>query len=122
MEDNLTWLKDMPIAHRGLHGAGIPENSIPAFERAIERGYAIELDVQITQDKTIVVFHDKDLYRMCHFRSEVRNIKSDQLKETKLAGSNQAIPTLQNVLAVTQGRVPLLIEVKHWVKANSELH
>ena len=56
---------DKPIAHRGLHGGDIPENSMPAFERAVDNGYNIELDVHITIDGVVVVFHDDTLTRVC---------------------------------------------------------
>ena len=56
-----TWLVETPIAHRGFHDKNNPENSLAAFARAIEKGYAIELDVQMLSDGTVVVFHDECL-------------------------------------------------------------
>ncbi len=61
---NAEFLKNLPIAHRGLHDGERPENSLPAFLAAVEHGYAIETDVRFTKDKKIVVFHDDDLRRM----------------------------------------------------------
>jgi glycerophosphoryl diester phosphodiesterase len=124
MKDQIAWLTQVPIAHRGLHepGTKYPENSLPAFERAIKKGYAIELDVQLSLDKTILVFHDENLKRMCDFDYNVCDLQRDQLNAARLAKSDHKIPTLDEVLLRTGGRVPLLIEVKHWVKVNNDLH
>ena len=67
MNKNLPgWITEMPIAHRGYFNneAGIPENSLPAFQRAIKHGYSIELDVHLTKDEHVVVYHDNGLKRM----------------------------------------------------------
>ena len=60
-EDKISWIKETPIAHRGVHTKDIPENSLSAFENALKNNYAIELDVQFTKDKEVVVFHDENL-------------------------------------------------------------
>jgi len=61
---DISWITEIPIAHRGLDNGDIPENSMQAFKNAIEKGYAIELDVQLTKDKQLVVFHDSNLLRL----------------------------------------------------------
>ena len=99
-------------AHRGLHGNGIPENSLAAFELACKAGYGIELDVQLSCDKTVMVFHDEALTRMTGVEKKLKELDRAELQSLSLAGSDQTIPTLSEVLALVNGRVPLLIELK----------
>lgn len=99
-------------AHRGLHSAGIPENSLPAFFAAIRRGYGIELDVRLTKDRQVVVFHDADLKRVCGVKGSVSSLTLKELKSLRLCGTSYTVPTLSEVLALTDGRSPLLIEIK----------
>lgn len=107
------WLKGLPIAHRGLHNSQAPENSLAAFQRAVEGGYGIELDVQLSADGYAVVFHDYNLQRMTGLDREVKDLDWSQLKELNLAGTGQGIPLLEDVLALVRGQVPLLIEIKN---------
>ena len=102
------------FAHRGLWDLerGIPENSFPAFERAIEHHVAIELDVHLTLDKRLVVIHDSDLKRLCGVEGVVEQMTFDELSELTLSGTNEHIPLLGQVLRIVRGRVPLLIEIK----------
>lgn len=111
-----TWLVETPIAHRGYHGKNIPENSLSAFSKAIEKGYAIELDVKMLADGTLVVFHDESLARMTGNDGYVKYLNKNDLKALTLKGSKEHIPTLQEVLDFVDGKVPLLIEVKHYFK------
>ncbi|MBQ9773709.1 MAG: glycerophosphodiester phosphodiesterase [Clostridia bacterium] len=99
-------------AHRGLHGNGIPENSLAAFERACARGYGIELDVQLSRDGTVMVFHDDTLARMTGDTARVRERDAAELQALRLLDSEQTIPTFCEVLARVNGRVPILIELK----------
>lgn len=100
-------------AHRGLHGADdAPENSLGAFRRAVEAGYGIELDVQMTSDGHLVVFHDMQLRRMCGVDGILTDSTLAHLKTLRLLNSNQEIPTFDEVLALVDGKVPLLVEVK----------
>jgi glycerophosphoryl diester phosphodiesterase len=99
-------------AHRGLHGDGIPENSLPAFARASERGYGIELDVQLSADGAIMVFHDDTLIRMTGVQGKLCEYTREQLQQMHLGESGEVIPTLDEVLDTVAGRVPLLIELK----------
>lgn len=102
------------IAHRGLHNIdkGIPENSLSAFKNACKKGLAIELDVRLTKDGRVVVFHDKSLKRMCGVDSEISEFTYEQLLAFKLKDTDEKIPLLSQVLKLVKGRVPLLIEIK----------
>lgn len=101
-----------PYAHRGLWGEGVPENSLTAFRRAAEEGFAIELDVQLSADNVVMVFHDYSLERMCGVPYKLRDLKYTQLSKLSLGDTTEQIPTLRDVLRVVGGRVPLLIELK----------
>lgn len=100
------------FAHRGLHGSGVPENSLPAFDLAASAGYGIELDVHVTKDGKAVVFHDDTLARMCGAEGSVEDHTLDELRALRLAGTDERIPTFEEVLSVVGGRVPLIIEEK----------
>ena len=102
------------IAHRGLfdNKNGVPENSIPAFKRAVDQGYGIELDVQLTTDHKLVVFHDESLERMCGADRLLRNCTFNELQEYSLGISREKIPLFEDVLKVVDGKVPLIVEVK----------
>lgn len=100
-------------AHRGLHSndGQIPENSLAAFVAAAKAGYGVELDVQFTADKKIVVFHDANLKRMCGVDKRVDELTYVELSDLRLLGSDQSIPLLSDVLEVLDG-VTLLCEFK----------
>ena len=102
------------IAHRGLHDMekGIPENSLAAFNAACEAGYGSELDVQLTKDGQVVVFHDDDLKRVCGVDARVDSKTLEELEELKLNGTEQGIPLFAEVLAAVNGRTPLIVELK----------
>ena len=102
------------VAHRGLHDSakGVPENSLAAFQLAIERGHAIELDLRITADRQVVVFHDSTLERMTGVPGQVDRWVLADLKKLRLLGTEQCIPTLDEMLELVNGQVPLLIEIK----------
>ena len=108
----LTQLIARPFAHRGLHGPGRIENSRAAFEAAIEAGSGIELDVQASADGQAMVFHDADLARLADARGTLAAWSAAELGRFRLAGSDETIPTLSEILALIGGRAPLLIEVK----------
>jgi glycerophosphoryl diester phosphodiesterase len=99
-------------AHRGLHGNGIPENSLAAFELACQDGYGIELDVQLSRDGEVMVFHDYTLVRMTGDGRKLCEVDAAELQGLALAGTDQFIPTLREVLALVDGRVPILVELK----------
>ncbi|MBE6856983.1 MAG: hypothetical protein E7500_06095 [Ruminococcus sp.] len=101
------------FAHRGLFDDEmIPENSLSAFQRAIDAGLGIELDVRLTKDGVPVVFHDKTLRRMCSDTRKISKITYDELKKLRLKGSDEGIPTLEQTLELIGGQVPLLVETK----------
>lgn len=106
------WIAGTTFAHRGLHGSGVPENSLAAFERAIERGLGIELDIQRSSDGQPMVFHDWELDGLTADTGPVARRSAEQLGATRLAGTDQTIPTLGRVLELVAGRVPVLIEIK----------
>lgn len=101
-------------AHRGLYtkDQSIPENSLAAFAEAIDRGYGIELDINITADGKVVVFHDDDLKRMCGVDKAVNDCSWAELSKFRLAGTDQGIPLFSEVLELVSGSVPLIVELK----------
>jgi len=103
-----------PIAHRALHdrAAGRPENSRAAVRAAVAAGYAIEIDLQPSADGVPMVFHDYDLRRLTGVPGRLRGLTAAELSEIPLSGGDEGIPTLAEVLAIVDGRVPLLIEIK----------
>lgn len=100
-----------PIAHRGLHGPGIPENSLAAAQAAVDAGYAIELDIQPAGAEA-VVFHDYDLRRLTGRDGFISALDQASLAGLRLLGGDQPVPTLRQFLDLVAGRVPLLIEIK----------
>jgi glycerophosphoryl diester phosphodiesterase len=99
------------FAHRGLHyGAGFPENSLLAFAAALELGAGIECDLRLTADDRILVFHDRETWRMCS--SHLMIGKSTHAELSGLRVGDGPIPTLESLLSLVDGRVPLLLEVK----------
>ena len=118
---NIKEFINKPFAHRGyFDNKEIPENSLEAFKLAIKYGYNIELDVHITLDKKIVVFHDDDLNRMCNIDKKIEDCTYEELKQCKLLNTNYTIPLLNDVLKLVNGKVNLLIETKV-KKYNSKL-
>ena len=109
-----TWLKSRPVAHRGLHDvdAGIAENTLTAFRRAIAAGMPFEIDVRLSKDGEAIVFHDEVLDRLTDQTGPIRHRTAEELRMIKVAGTGDHIPTLSEVLAMTAGRVPVLIEIK----------
>ncbi|MGW0521759.1 glycerophosphodiester phosphodiesterase family protein [Crossiella sp. NPDC003009] len=115
MGDLPQWLTAVPIAHRGLHdpSAGIPENSLPAFESAIRQGFPCELDVRFSSDGHLVVIHDADLARLTGLPGPVSGRTAAELRAVRLSGTEHGIPRFADVLDLVDGRVPLLVETKH---------
>ncbi len=101
-----------PVAHRGLHGPGVPENSLAAVRAAVAAGYGIEIDVQPSADGQAMVFHDATLDRMTEAQGPVRDRTAADLGRLTLRESDEPIPTLAQVLAAVDGQVPLVIEIK----------
>lgn len=101
-------------AHRGLHDneSEAPENSLRAFERAVEQSYGIELDVQLTKDLVPIILHDYNLKRACNADFKISEHNYEELKDFKLFKSQEKIPTFKEVLELVDGKVPLIIELK----------
>lgn len=105
---------DWLYAHRGLHDNAekVPENSLIAFRKAVEGGFGIELDVQMSRDGVPVVFHDFTLKRMCGVEGRVCDYSYDELQRFSLIDSGERIPKLAEVLKLVNGRTPLIVELK----------
>ena len=86
-----SFLRTTPVAHRGFHGGGVPENSYAAFEKAIALHYAIETDVRETADGQLVLFHDDTLARMTGDAREVREVTQEELAALRLGGTHPAL-------------------------------
>ena len=109
-----TWVTTKLIAHRGFHdnNSNAPENSLAAFKLAIENGYAMEMDVQMSSDGVLVVFHDDTLTRVCGVEGKIAQTPIEELKKLHLYNSNEQIPTMEEFLNLVDGKEPILIEVK----------
>ena len=101
-------------AHRGFHDnkTDAPENSLKAMRLAVENGYGIELDVQLTKDEKVVVFHDATLNRICGVDAKVNSMTYEELQQVQLLDSEEKIPLFSDVLKIIDGKVPLIMEVK----------
>ena len=108
----MAWLSDVPIAHRGLHGRDIVENSLGAFAAAIRARYAIELDVHVSSDGEAIVFHDDELDRLTAAEGPLAARSAQELTALKLDGSDETIPTLKQVFDLVANKVPILVELK----------
>ncbi|RAX42359.1 glycerophosphodiester phosphodiesterase [Rhizobium tropici] len=112
--NKLAWLTERPVAHRGYHDMNkeVWENTLSAFSRAIEAGFAIECDLHYASDGVPVVFHDDDLQRVCNLPGEVRERTSAELGLLSVGGTEDKIPTLKQLLRLCDGKVPLVLELK----------
>lgn len=110
------------FAHRGLHSPdkSVPENSLEAFRLAAEAGYGAELDVQLSKDGQVVVFHDDTLDRVCGVHGRVDEFSFEELQQMRLCGTAHRIPLFQEVLNTVRGRGPLIVELKNG-RRNREL-
>ena len=108
-------------AHRGLHGNGVPENSIAAFDKALNAGYGIELDVHLMLDGKLAVIHDSSLKRTTGADVMIEDITANQLDGYCLEGTAEKVPLLSNVLELLQGKAPLIIELKSTKKNYAQL-
>lgn len=108
---NINFLKESLIAHRGIHNSQIPENTIPAFIKCVDKNYAIELDIHILVDNTIVVYHDHNLKKLTGVNKIIETLTYAQLSKIKI-NKKYTIPTLEQVMHIVNGSVPILIEIK----------
>lgn len=100
------------FAHRGVHTQTVPENSLRAFQGAVDRGLGIELDIQLSADGQVVVVHDFDLKRVAGIDKKVKELSAEELSKISLCGQSDGIPTLRQVLDTVNGSVPLIVEIK----------
>lgn len=112
--NDLAWLTAQPIAHRGYHDMNhqIWENTLSAFSRAVDAGFAIECDLQFASNSVPVVFHDDDLQRLCKLSGDVREKTSGELGLMSIGGTADKVPSLKQLLKLVDGKVPLVLELK----------
>ena len=105
-------LKGWAYAHRGLHGDGIPENSMAAFQAALDGGYGIELDIHLLKDGNLAVMHDSLLNRTTGQAGHIEDLTTEQLQAYRLEGTEETIPEFMDVLTLFNGKAPLIVELK----------
>ncbi len=108
----LAKLRPWRYAHRGLHSQGKPENSLAAFQAAVELGLGSELDLHLLRDGDLAVIHDSKLVRTTGQDGTVEQLTAADLKHYPLEGTLEVIPTFRQVLDTYRGRAPLVIELK----------
>ena len=104
--------KSKMYAHRGLHNEQRAENSMSAFKAAVDAGYGIELDIRLSKDGQLVVFHDDTLDRVCGRKGRVIDFTAEELASISLNGTSEGVPLFCDVLKMVDGRVALLVEIK----------
>ncbi len=108
----LAELKKWKYAHRGLHRPGVPENSMAAFRAALAGGFGIELDIHLMADGNLAVIHDSSLKRTAGADVNIEDLTAGELGRFPLEGTGETVPLLPQVLALYQGKAPLIIELK----------
>lgn len=105
---------DTMYAHRGYHNSknGVPENTMAAFSKAVDKGFGIEFDINLSKDGKAVIMHDNSLKRMCGVDIKITESNYDDIKNIKIGGTEETIPLLSELLSLVDGRVPLLVEIK----------
>jgi glycerophosphoryl diester phosphodiesterase len=119
----LDWLTAQPVAHRGLHenAAGVIENTASAFRAAVEGGFSIETDIQITADGEAMVHHDFALGRLTLGSRRLAAMTAAGLKEVPFKDTADRMMTLGELCDFVGGRVPLVIELKSRFDGNFAL-
>ena len=106
-------MNNLIIAHRGIYNnKKIPENSLLAFKKALDNNLSIELDIQMTKDNKIVVFHDNNLERMTKINNTISNMTYNEIKNLYLLSTSEKIPLLEDVLKLVNDKVLLLLDIK----------
>ena len=105
-------LKGWAYAHRGLHGEGVPENSMAAFKAALDGGFGIEFDVHLLADGNLAVIHDSLLNRTTGQAGRIEDLTTEDLKNYPLEGTEETIPTFAQLLELYNGKAPLIVELK----------
>ncbi|MET0942281.1 MAG: glycerophosphodiester phosphodiesterase [Mesorhizobium sp.] len=111
---DISWLAKRPVAHRGFHDLNnkVWENTLSAFQAAVERGYAIECDVHLSSDGVPVIFHDGGLKRLTDTEGLIWQRTAREIAALKVGGTADHVPTLKEMLDLVNGRVPLVVELK----------
>lgn len=109
---DLARLQGWKYAHRGLHDADKPENSMAAFQAALENGYGIEFDIHLIKDGNLAVMHDRSLLRTAGIDADITDLTTEELGSYHLCGTEETIPTFSQVLDLFAGKAPLIIELK----------
>ena len=111
---DISWLTERPIAHRGYHDMNKErwENTLPAFEAAAQKGFAIECDVRLSSDGQPIIFHDSELARLAGCEGYCWQKTGAEMNALKIGGTKDHAPTLREMLDLVDGRVPLVIELK----------
>jgi glycerophosphoryl diester phosphodiesterase len=114
LKQSLAWLTSRPLAHRGLHdaAAGVIENTASAFRAAVDAGYGIEYDVQMSRDGEAMVHHDETLWRLMGRPERVVELNAAELQQIPYRASADRMLTLADLCALVAGRVPLAVEIK----------
>ena len=104
-------LKGLQIAHRGLHNLfkDTPESSLAAIKRAVDLGFAVEIDIHITADGEVIAFHDSETERMCGVSGNIEDMTLEEIKKLRLVDTDESIPTLKECLELINGKVPIMI-------------
>lgn len=105
-------LRKWSYAHRGLHDAASPENSMAAFRAALEKGYGVELDIHLMADGELAVIHDSSLMRVTGADVRIEELTTEQLGAYKLCGTGESIPLFRQILELYNGQAPLIVELK----------
>ena len=116
-----SWVLTTPVAHRGLHGESCGENSLSAYKSAVEHGYPIEMDVQLTKDGVLVCFHDDSLKRVTGVDGYINDFTYEELKHLKILNTQDYIPTFEEFLKLVNGQVPVMIEIKRQRSKNYDI-
>ena len=110
---NVSWLKETVAAHRGLHdNVNFPENSLAAYKNAVDHGYNIEMDVWLTNSNVLIMHHDASLKRTANQDIKAIELDTDNLEQYKLFGTQEHVPTFDDMLKTVDGKVNLIIEIK----------
>lgn len=111
---DITFLKSTLIAHRGMFdNKTIPENSMKAYKKALNKGYIIELDVHLIKDNNLIVFHDDNIKRMTGIDKKVKDLTIDDINNIRLLSTKEKIPLFKDVLELIDGKVPIIVELKY---------
>ncbi len=112
------WILNKPVAHRGLWNETFPENSLSAYKNAVQNGYPIEMDIQMSSDGKLFCFHDDNVKRMTGVDKDIRTMTAKEIEALNIG--TEKIPYFSEFLSAVQGKVPLLIEIKQQINKGVE--